>query len=353
MPVNINDRLYEDVQYVSMSDYIRRVNEIDDFQHKVTFTTRYLLAYGAEERDVSLAEAIHIAKMKIVEASAKIRNQEIMIPDEAVNPHLNDEEDAANRQFMIEPVNYLLNEANHLLMSEANNGNNEASQRRIGNYQVMSAVLLNGANSGLPAQVSKLDIEPNARDMDARLKALYGGARQFESACKAAKPGFFSRLFGSSKAYTNLEAAYEAFNNPNHVLYGDLNTMDKAATEYLKHCFPQWDPKIGGISKAAIERLSSPKKDRALLSYNILKATNEQREVEKYYNTIIETNIQKRADIEAQAGDEVLENNAQFQQQINNEVANEEDLNSSQAERDYHANFVDGPEPEDDGPEIE
>ena len=354
MPNHANDQLYKNVQYVSMSDYIRRMDEIDNISDKLAFTTRYLLTYGAGERDVSLAEAIHIAKMKLVDGSAKVRSQEIMIPDEAVDPHLSDEEDAPNRQFMIDPVFYLLNESNRLLIQEANDGATEASQKRINDYQVMSAVLMNGANNGLSTQVSELDIEPTARDINARLKAKFGGAREFEQTYKATKPGFLSKLFGGpSKAYANLEQVYTAFNNPNHVLYGDMNALDKAATEYLKHVYPNWDPKRGGISKSAIQRLSSPKKERAMFSLNILKSTAEQRENEKYYNTIIEANLQQRADAEAQAGDEVLEDNAQFQQHIHDDIANEEELNSSQIERDYHANFVDGPEIDDDGPEIE
>ena len=353
MPNIINDRLYEDVQYVSMTDYIRRVDEIDDFQQKMAFTTRYLLTYGAQQRDVPLAEAIHIAKLKIADASAKIREREIMIPDGAVNPHLSDEDDALNRQFMIDPVTVLLNEANHLIVSEANNGA-QGSQRRIDDLQVMSAVLLNGANSNLNAEVSELDIEHTSRDVNARLKSKYrGGAQEFNRSLKASKPGLFSRLFGSSRAYTNLEQAYDAFNNPNHALYGNMNSLDKAATEYLKHCFPTWDPSRGGISKSAIDRLGSPKKDRALLSYNILKSTSEQRITEKYYDNIISSNIQARADREAQAGDEVLDN-AEFQQNLNQNLINEENIDlDSSAEREYHANFEDVQDPPEEEPKIE
>ena len=140
MPNHANDQLYKNVQYVSMSDYIRRMDEIDNISDKLAFTTRYLLTYGTGERDVSLAEAIHIAKMKLVDGSAKVRSQEIMIPDEAVNPHINDEEDAPNRLFMIEPVAYLQNEANRLLMQEANDGVSQESQNRINNYQAQLIV---------------------------------------------------------------------------------------------------------------------------------------------------------------------------------------------------------------------
>ena len=352
MPRTLSDERLNRVQYVSMTDYIRNMDALEDFEDKMLFTTRYLLAYGAEERDVPLAEAIHIAKMKIAEASAKMRENEIMIPDEVVNPHISDEEDAPNRLFMIEPVTYLQNEANRLLMQEANDGVSQESQNRINNYQLMSAVLMNGVNSGLPNQISELDIEPTARDVETRLKAKYGGARELEQAYNAAKPGFFSRLFSSSsRVYHNLDEAYNAFKNPDHALYGNMNALDKAATEYLKHCFPRWNPKNGMISKSAIERLSGNKKAGAMFSLNILKSTAEQRQTEPVYEAIITANLQKRADNEAQAGDEVLE---EFQQNVLKDVLNEEnELDSSQAEKEYHDNFVDGPEVEDDEPNLE
>lgn len=333
MPRLLSEQRLNQIQYVSIADYIRQIDELEDFEDKMAFTTRYLLAYGTEERDVPLAEAIHIAKVKIVEASAKIREKEIMVPDEAIDPHLSDEEDAANRLFIIEPVEYLQNEARRLISEENNNGINEESQRRINNYQMMSYTLMNGVNSGLSNQISELDIEPNALDVKLRLKAKYGSNRAFEKAYNATKPGFLAKMFGKySRAYANLEETYNAFNNPEHVLYGDLNSLDKAAKEYLHHCFPKWDPKKGMISKSSIERLSGTKKDRAMFSFNILKVNSEQRLTEKYYDNIISANIQRRADIEAN----IIEDNNSFQNNLNEDV----NLDSSQIEKDYHDNFV-------------
>ena len=343
MPGLLSEYELNQIQYVSMADYIRRMDRLENIEDKMAFTTRYLLTYGNGQRDVSLAEAIHIAKVKIAEGSAEARENQIMIPDEAVDPNLSDEEDARNRQFMIDPVFYLQTEANRLIIKEANNMESPEAQRRIENYQTMSTVLLNGLNGSLSADVSELDIQPTSRDVQARLKAKFGGEREFKKAYSDTKPGVLSKMFGtSSVAYANLEQTYKAFNNPDHVLYGDMNSLDKAATEYLKHCFPRWNPKNGLISQGAINRLSGTKKARAMFSLNILKATAEQRKTEPVYENIIAANIQQRADMEADVNEE------EFQQNLLNDVNEEADLNSSEAERDYHKNFEDVPEVEDE-----
>ena len=351
MPKLLTDDRLNRVQYISIADYMSSMDSLDDFEDKMEFTTRYLLAYGVgQQRDVSFAEAIHIAKVKIADASSKLRENQIMIPDEAVNPNLTDEQDALNRLFMINPVEYLQRETNRLLMNEANKGE-EANQNKIDNYQIMSAYLANNIDGALESEVSELDIEPTTRDVDARLKAKFGGVQQFEEAYNKTKPGFLSKMFGtSSVAYRNLDQAYEAFNNPDHALYGNMNSLDKAATEYLKHCFPKWNPKNGGISKSAIERLSGTKKARAMFSLNILKVTEEQRKIDGLYENIISSNIQKRADIEAGADDEVLEQpkseNDLFRERLKEDLAKDEIASeiSPEEEEAYHANFVDGPE---------
>lgn len=358
MPVTLTENALNSIQYVSIADYIRRVDKIERIEDKLAYTTRYLLAYGANaQRDVSLAEAIHVAKMKLADASAKIRAQSVMVPDEAVDPDLSEELDAPNRAFMIEPIDYLKEQASRLLIAEANKGLTEENQQRIENYQAMFG-LLNDPNSTLWEEASELEVERNARDVNYRLMAKFGGKAELEKAFEATKPGILSRAFGTySTAYHNLDAAYNAFNNPDHANYGNLNSLDKAALEYLQHVLPRWKPSQGVPSGAAIERLKGTKKARAVFSLNILRATYEQRKSEHTLETIVDANNQKRSDMEAQAGDEVLENaqvnNEQFQQEVLNDAGNDEP--NAQDEKEYHDNFKDVPENEanPDDPAIE
>ena len=344
MPKLLNEKRLNKVQYISMSDYIRSMDALDDFEDKMNFTTRYLLAYGAGERDVTFAEAVHIAKLKIAEASYNIRNRNVFPSNEAVNPELSDEEDAPNRLFMIDPVQYLKNEANRLLIKEGEAGITAENQQRVENYQVMSALLTNDVDNALTYRIQQCDVEPEVRDFNYRFKAIYGSDQALEKAYNKTKPGVLSRMFGtSSVAAHNLDEAYKAFNNEDHALYGNLSSLDKAATEYLQHVFPKWDPKNDVINKADIERLSGTKKARAMFSYNILQTTTKQRLTQKVYETITESNIQKRADQEAQADDEVLKDN--FQENLLNDVNEENNIEvDPKVEEDYHANFVDDPE---------
>jgi len=355
--ITIPETTLNEVKYVSMSDYIKQVDKLDNIPDKMAYTIRYLLAYGAEEnRDVSLAEAIHIAKMKIADASAIMRAKSVMVPDETVDPDLTEEEDALNRKFMIEPVECLKDELIALLEKESALEQTEDRQKKVTDYQMMHVILasdeLNGSISG---EVSELEIEPTVHDVEIRLRSKFGGIKEFEKAYEATKPGLLSKAFGtSSKAYHNLDEAYNAFQNPDHANYGNLNALDKAAREYLQHVFPWWKPRDGMISKAAIERLSGTQKARAAFSLNILKSTAEQRKSEPVYETIVNANIQKRADMEAQAaGAEILDNaqeeNAQFQQAVLEDIGGNEEVNAQEEEA-YHDNFAIGPdEAENDG----
>ena len=359
MPNQALDDRYENVRYVSMTDFIRQIDEIETIDAKLAFATRYLLSYGAgQDRDVSYAEAIHIAQMKIADASAAMRKDRIMVPNEAVDPDLSAEDDAPNRRFMLEPVAYLQEEAHRLLIADSQRQNpNADTQRRITEYQLTSAVLAGDFNGSISHEVEDLEIESNARDVEARLKAKLGGARELERAYKATKPGVLSKMFGTySKAYANLDEVYNGFNNPDHALYGNLNALDKAATEYLRHVFPTWNPKTGMVSKSACNSLKGTQKERALFSLNLLKASAEQRKSEGTLETIVNGNRQARAEAEANAGDEVLENQGnEFQQGLLGELEKDEQasVDSAEAEAAYHANFVDVPEEEDDPPSID
>ena len=360
MPRLLNERRLNKVQYISMSDYISSMDSLTDFDDKMAFTTRYLLAYGnGENRDVSFAEAVHIAKLKIAQASAEIKRTRLMPPDEAVNPDADEYSDEPNRQFMIEPVRYLQGELTRLQHNEANDGNSPESRERIRKYQAMQDFLSNDFDNSLSNQITLIDIDSELDDVNSFLKARYGGGQQLEQAYNKTKPGFVAKMFGKySKAYANLDEVYKAFNNPNHGLFGDVNSLNKAATEYLQHVFPDWDKRSGLPEAHYFNRLSGTQKERALFSFNILKATESQKEAQTSYEKIRTANIQLRAEREANAGDDVsvdLEssnNNSSFQEEILNDIKEEEEneLDTSEAERRYHANFA---EIESDDEELE
>ena len=129
-----------------------------------------------------------------------------------------------------------------------------------------------------------------------------------------------------------------------------MDTLDKAAIQYLQHRFPRWNPSKGMISLDMINRLSGTAKARALLSYNILQATAEQRKMEGVYDKVTEATRQKLADERAAAANE---ENEQFQQDLNDQLGRDEEaeFDQEQAKRDYAKNFEaveEGPEEEDE-----
>ena len=357
MPNVLNERRLNEVRYVSMADYVRQMDTLQSLEDKMAFTTRYLLSYGTEQqRDVSFEQAIHIAKLKIADASAALRKQkEIVIPDESVNPYLSDEEDAPYRKFMIEPVAYLQDEIRRISEQESQYALTEERQARIMSLQLMSAALSHDFDGSISNRIDAIDVNMSARtvlDVTTRLQSKLGGAEGLEKAYQDTKPGVLSKMFGtSSVASHNLDEAYNAFSNPNHALYGDMNSLDKAAKEYLQHAFPDWNPREGLMNKAAIDRLSGTKKARALLSYNILLSVAEQKKAEPVYDTILAANAELRAEHQAGLDDP----NAAFQQGVLENAAEDDPLLQQQAEEEYAANFAAMPEEElqDDGVEVE
>ena len=78
-----------------------------------------------------------------------------------------------------------------------------------------------------------------------------------------------------------------------------------------------------------------------MFSFNILKATYEQRQGEKVYETIVNANLQRRAEIEAGVDPE-----DDFRKSLGEELAKEDDYDQAQAEKYYADVFKDGPEEE-------
>lgn len=359
MPRQLSEQALNQIQYVSMADYIRRVDALTDFGDKMAFTTRYLLAYGnGENRDHTFAEAIHIARMKIADASAKARKQAIHVDDETVNPFYRDPElengqetESACRHFIADPKNYLLNAGTELLNQALNAEDTAANRLKIDSYQAISNTLLYDERLG--NDIEDLSASSTSRDVTFRLEGLFGGARGLHKAYADTKPGFLAKAFGKySQAYSNLDAAYKAFHNPNHALYGNLGAIDKAAIEYLQHRFPTWKPSDGFPSQEAVDALSGTEKARTIFSMNLLRASAEQRRTEPVYETVVTANRQRNALAAAGVEEEApAQANESFQEEVGNEVAEFFDAVEKEVadEEAYHENFL----PIEEDPDVE
>ena len=303
MPKKLTRIDLQKVRYVSMVDFMKRIDEIEDIDDKRRFAAQYLVRHGIDTNnpDYSLAEATHIAKMKIAEASIKAKEKfyeeedaaDYYIGDvdgddrkEVVNPYAEDyENDVANEYFMGHASDYLNHLANDLADAEAPTNENDIQERIPMDQYLNSAARF---TPELEKDIIKLDAKPNALDVKIRIDAKLGRSGALNDLYNKTKPSFGASFFRTtSRASKNLDAAYKAFNNPNHAMYGDLATIEKAGIEYLEHKIPGWKRGMELPTEEQINRLSGTSKARALLSVNLINAAREQKGVEQGLREVV------------------------------------------------------------------
>ena len=280
-----------DIKYVSMADYYNKVDKIDDFADKIKFTSRYLMSHNGENnRDYTLEEAIHLAKMKILETSINKRyeyskqNKNEKLKANVVDPYSND--DRAAEMFLGNTVDFLKGEAQKNI--------NDVDSLKIAipeenRLRENSHKMINSLNAEATNKVKTLDQGNRVLETKVRMEAIYGGRAQLEKAYNATKGSFMSRLFGtSSAAAKNLDAAYKAFNNPNHVYYGNTDTLDKAAVQYIQHHLPDWQLFMELPKEEDFADLKETEKARMRFSINTLKCLKDQLNIEDDYKEIME-----------------------------------------------------------------
>lgn len=134
-----------------------------------------------------------------------------------------------------------------------------------------------------------------ANDMINIEKQFIGGATAVEHAFNANKAGFWERfLRRTSKEYKNFEKEFEAYRKDTQRIDGmDSRSPNRAATErsaraYLQHKIPGYDGKDLPTLES-INNLKGKSKSRAMLCYNVLKATKESAEFENKDRALVET----------------------------------------------------------------
>ena len=284
------------VKYVSIKDFCTRIDQLEDMKDKLDFATRYILSHGMgnEQPDAPIEKIIKVAQMKIADQSADIKTgfretdvnkgKGFKMVDPNVAFYGND---VANQMFIVNPVGYLKGEARRLGDDIGGSWmSNEEIATKAHYGHLRNDVFTNELASKISDELQK----PTSFDVQVRLENKLGGPAALKKAVDATKPGVLSGFFGTrSVAAANLDAAYKAFNNPNHVLYGNLPSVEKASTQYLQHVFPNWKPdRDEGVpgnlpTEADINRLSGTRKARALFSLNLLNAAKEQEKMEASY----------------------------------------------------------------------
>ena len=364
MPPLTEEQL-EQIRYVSVKDYCERVDQIESIEDKLAFSTRYILSYGMNQQgqpDHPIDHIIKAAHMKIADKSADLKK--LWHETEAnkgkgetmVNPNVNFYgEDFANQMFIANPVGYLKGKAQELSDEiHSKQWMSDADIQLALNYSVLRNETF---TDEFAASMSKYAKKPTVDDFNTRLENAFGGPKAFKKALDATKPGILSSMFGTrSVAAANLDAAYKAFNNPNHANHGNLPTVEKAAKEYLQHVLPNWNPdgptKIPTLQD--VEGLSGTQLARAKLSIHLLNAAKEQKDMEVSYQETVEAASKRDYSYESlipNQKDKIIfaEDQNDFQKQVLEDVAEdkedeidnaeEENDMSRDSERDYHITF--------------
>ena len=358
MPKLTKEQL-EQVKYVSIQDYCKRVDEIESVEDKLAFTTRYILSYGQEPNanpDAPIEKIIKVAHMKIADKSADLKSfyhetdVNRGIAELMVDPTVSFAgQDLGNQMFIANPVGYLKGQAKAIEDEiRRKNWKDENDIKAMANCGTLrNQVFTDEFGARIAEEIKK----PTVFDLNARLENAFGGPAALKKAYEATKPGVFSSLFGtSSVAATNLDAAYKAFNNPNNANHGNMPTVEKAAKEYLQHVLPDWKPdRLKNIPTAEdIAHLKGTQKARALLSLNLLNAVKQQKEMEDDYKDMIDyaekKNIAFEQIHEIDENKLIIEDNqSDFQKDVQNDIQEKNEVEEVMKDLEEAAAGLEGP----------
>ena len=335
----------ENVEYVSMTDFSDKFDQFDTFQEKLTFATKYLLASRnyQGQKDYTFEEALHIARLKLAGESKRLKdglrpeNRENLRRNapQTVDPNERSiKQENTNQYFFGKPKSYMLSHTFPL------------DDQRVLDKVYTADAYVDLVDNDLDAKIKNIERNSNALDVRFRMEERIGSRKDVEQAYNATKRGFFSRMFsGDSRAHKNFETAYKAFNNPNHALFGNLNSLETASNQYLEYKIPGWKPG-DPIPEDIYTRFNSTEVARIRFCANINATIKEQRESSADFKEMVEAceaQNYKGKDLDVpneplpqeefqnQLGDNLVEEN-QNELVEENEHSNEKQLDQSEYE---------------------
>ena len=285
----------ENVKYVSMADYYAKVATLEDFDDKLKFTAKYLLTHGMNgaKTDYSIEEAVHLARLKLMDYSKQLKDKvfndeegpdpaDLLIDEEpaTVNPYAEDEkDDIENEFFMGNPMGYLKAQAEKNI-KEIGAKDFEDQPERL--FRENCERLVKGFTPEKNREILVAeDKGMNTLNIQARLEAHYRGRETFKKIENEVKPSWFAKLFSTrSTPGRNFDEVYAAFNNPNHALYGNIDALERATTQYIDYK----DAHKGAAERIAGLALKEPKEAFAT---NLLKAIREQKQNDEVFKPVV------------------------------------------------------------------
>lgn len=283
---------FKDLKYVSIHDFCTRIDQIEDIDDKRRFATFYLLNYDFDKQnDYSFVEAIHIARLKIIDKAVELKDELHKGPikdnlyinenESTVNAYAkNKEEDIANEFFLGEPAEYLRAFAAKEANSIPSDSKDKILLAKQAKYERIVRKLI---SDNITTNVYNIDFEPTSFDMKFRLEEKFGNKTNLNTAFNNTKPGFFAKIFRRySTEYKNLDKAYKSLDGEN----ADVEKIEKAGIDYLAHKFPGWKKGDHFPSEEAISNLDTTSKARTLLSIALIETSQKQNKAEKNYHEL-------------------------------------------------------------------
>lgn len=301
------------LKYKSMADFSNRIDEIKDMDDKLEFVKEYILTHR-EYTGCSLDEAINIARMKIADAIVKYK--EMKEKADRINDNSSMYSESEKEAADLKPYGNVLNNKNlyrfmnnpKLYLKLAVNQKITKLNDKLNKNDILTGIdnqklsLYENNLETLEKQDLYLDMddkETNYLHIKNRLEAKFGDREALFNAVNNTKPGFFSRMFNTtSTAGKNLLTAYKGFNDSESPLYGRKDTLERAATAYLKHLFPNFDTDYPLPDKHLIDGLKGTQKSRAILCNAILESIRKENKMIDEYNDAINDKNENEFDME-------------------------------------------------------
>ena len=253
--------------------------------------------YSSNERgDISLEEAIFIAKKQIGESVIDAREKQ-GIGEQDGNLLCNDNTYGANGNWTVgfflkhprDAVQYLLVQAKQQALRK---GDAERASK--------FGAVADGIQDARHAYDTFSFFKGNRTNDMVNIERRYiGGSNAVDAAFNSNKAGFFDRIFHrTSREYKDFEKEFKAYREGSKVEFGtnsrDANreSVERTAKAYLRHKIPGWDGK-GLPTLEQINQLRGKSKNRALLCFNVLSATKDSAETEQKLKSL-ETTIENQ-----------------------------------------------------------
>ena len=325
------------VRYVSMDDFIYRINQITDINDKIDFATRYLLDYGHKDKpDVSFYEALYIARFKISDASYDLKEKfdndddidhGYYLGDQSnvVNPYATGESvDMQGRTFMAHPIQYL--KAHAMKLAQDIEDKEEKSPEDLANKEYYIQIAMELSHKDEPDKFEEYEKDHTTLELNTRLQERYNGKRALKNAISATKSNFITKYFDSNE-YKALVQAEKNYNDPNHEDYRNPDDLETAAAEYLMHKIPNWNPENGYPTEEQINAFSGKAKARVEYAINLAKCLHDVRDKAHHFNQLKYHNRNVKFDVRDAFMPEVQQNKeldqSSFQEELSNDIESE------------------------------